>query len=489
MSYINFGSAVVTDFFHDQKIYVYRQPADSKVTLLSAKTGGMVTDTSVQLLKDITHGGIEIDAKMNANYFVMSSGQALGVRCGLDEWSVPRQGAWYYYALKNDGSTEIGMDYDFWYAKGEIQFACSPAMILMYGGMVTNYKSAGAGSSKDKANTQSMLIKSNDAFYLAVCVGKLNPDECREWAVGRIPNVRDMILMDSGGSTCLEVGQTMVADTTRRISNCIAFYHPEKKDKDYLQGIDISNWQKGINLEKVDCDFVIVKATEGIGYVDPCADMFYQKAKALGKKLGFYHFARPSNDAVREAQFFYENTKNYFGEAIPVLDWEAENKNDVAWALRWLNEVYRLSGVKPLIYMSESVVNAYDWSPVVKGDYGLWVAKYRDNVPDVNYDMSLAGSRPSVKWWSFYAMWQWTSVGHLDGYDGSLDCDIFYGTADTWDAYAYAEHTAVGEDTEEITKLKAEIKALNDELEACLAVISDYKNRQEMALKALKGEL
>ena len=33
-----------------------------------------------------------------------------------------------------------------------------------------------------------------------------------------------------------------------------------------LNGIDISNWQKGIDLSKVPCDFVICKATEGTGY-------------------------------------------------------------------------------------------------------------------------------------------------------------------------------------------------------------------------------
>lgn len=203
-----------------------------------------------------------------------------------------------------------------------------------------------------------------------------------------------------------------------------------------LKGIDISKWQTGIDLSKVDCDFVIVKATEGIGYVDRKCDSFYQQAKRLGKKLGFYHFARPRNDAAREAQYFYNNTKNYFGEAIPILDWEAENKSDVAWAKRWLDEVYRLSGVKPLIYMSESVANAYNWSSVANADYGLWVAKYRDNNPDYNYNMANAGTRPRVKWWKFYCMWQWTSTGRLNGYNGNLDCNVFYGDGTTWDKYA-----------------------------------------------------
>lgn len=211
-----------------------------------------------------------------------------------------------------------------------------------------------------------------------------------------------------------------------------------------LRGIDISMHQNGLDLSKVSCDFVIVKATEGIGYVDPLCDHFYQQAKRLGKKLGFYHFARPTaaNDPIEEARFFYNNTKNYFHEAIPILDWEAENQWNTAWALKWLNEVKRLSGVKPMIYMSESVVNSYNWSDVVAGDYGLWVAKYRDNYIDYNYDMTYAGNAPSVKWWSFYIMWQWTSSGRLNGYGANLDCDIFYGDGAVWDKYANSTPTS-----------------------------------------------
>lgn len=204
-----------------------------------------------------------------------------------------------------------------------------------------------------------------------------------------------------------------------------------------LNGIDISNWQRGIDLSKVPCDFVIAKATEGIGYVDKSCDGFIQQAIKLGKPFGFYHFARPTanNDPIREADYFYNNCKGYFGKGIPILDWEAENKHNVAYAKAWLDRVYQRSGVKPVIYMSESVVNAYDWSSVANADYGLWVAKYRDNNPDYNYNMANAGSRPRVKWWKFYCMWQWTSSGRLNGYSGNLDCNVFYGDGSTWNAY------------------------------------------------------
>ena len=205
-----------------------------------------------------------------------------------------------------------------------------------------------------------------------------------------------------------------------------------------LNGIDISMHQRGLDLSKVKSDFVIMKATEGIGYKDPCFDSFYKQAEKLGKKLGVYHFARPTaeNDPVKEAQWFYSQVKHCVGKAILILDWEAENMHNVAWAKKWLDEVYKLTKVRPMFYTYESCLLRYDWSPLAKASYGLWVAKYRDNVIDYNYNMSRAGTRPTVKWWQFYAMWQWTSSGRLSGWGGNLDCNIFYGDGRAWDAYA-----------------------------------------------------
>ena len=43
-----------------------------------------------------------------------------------------------------------------------------------------------------------------------------------------------------------------------------------------MNGIDVSSWQTGIDISQVDCDFVIMKATEGETYVNPDCDRVYQ---------------------------------------------------------------------------------------------------------------------------------------------------------------------------------------------------------------------
>ena len=227
-----------------------------------------------------------------------------------------------------------------------------------------------------------------------------------------------------------------------------------------MNGIDISKWQNGLKLSKVACDFVIIKATEGKTYRDPNFLDFTKQAIDLGKNIGFYHFARPDNNpnAKDEADNFLKVVKDYIGKGILVLDWESSAKHNVKWAKAWLDEVYKQTGIKPLIYMSESVVNQYNWSDVAKADYGLWVARYRDYIVDKNYDMRNAGKKPVVKWWGFYALWQWTSSGRLDGWNGNLDCDVFYGDSKAWSAYAgKSKEKPVEEKTEEKTEERIHI--------------------------------
>ena len=53
-----------------------------------------------------------------------------------------------------------------------------------------------------------------------------------------------------------------------------------------LNGIDISWYQRGINIAAVPADFVIVKATEGTGYINPCFRTQAAETLNSGKLLG-----------------------------------------------------------------------------------------------------------------------------------------------------------------------------------------------------------
>lgn len=203
-----------------------------------------------------------------------------------------------------------------------------------------------------------------------------------------------------------------------------------------LNGIDISGHQGDIDLSALAIDFVIVKGTEGTGYVNPWCDPKVQQARDLGLLWGFYHFAS-GYDATAEADYFVDQCMGYFGEGIPVLDFEADAVNrGTWWAKMFLDRVYDRTGVRPLIYMSQSVAANYDWSHVAPY-YGLWVAKYPPVTnPDFGYAPDWKGS---IGAWDGIAIWQYASDGRIPGYGGNLDLNHAYMDADAWMRYVGKE--------------------------------------------------
>lgn len=216
-----------------------------------------------------------------------------------------------------------------------------------------------------------------------------------------------------------------------------------------LKGIDVSHWKKDLNSNSVAADFVIAKATGGTGYVDDACDKFVQEAIAGGRKFGVFHYYSDGyggDNPVAEADWFVDNVLGYIGHGLLILDWEAGGNphvNNTGYALAWLNRVFARTGVRPLIYMSLSLVRSLDWSAVIAGNYGLWVAAWPNGNNAVpNYGMD-PGADPNPHWDGTVndCLWQFTSTGRLDGYGGNLDCNFFYGTREAWDSYARPQGT------------------------------------------------
>lgn len=200
--------------------------------------------------------------------------------------------------------------------------------------------------------------------------------------------------------------------------------------------IDVSSWQTGINVTTSGAQIVVAKATEGIGYVNPDCDRVVQDALAAGQGVGVYHFAHTENNAVAEADYFIDNTRGYIGKGIvPILDWEPSAPWDTGWALTWLRTVEAAWGVKPIIYMNQSTENSYDWSAVVAGDYGLWIAAYTLGYTPI-YGFNPPAAQPTLYHWPFAAAWQYTSTGYVGDWGGALDLSVVYGDLNTWYAYA-----------------------------------------------------
>lgn len=197
-----------------------------------------------------------------------------------------------------------------------------------------------------------------------------------------------------------------------------------------LNGIDISSYQSGIDLTVVPCDFVIIKATQGTGYVNPDCDRAYQQAKRAGKLRGTYHYVGGGN-AVAEADYYVNNIKGYIKDGLLAIDWEAEQNGawgNEAYLEQLVRRVIERTGVKPLIY---SMASRYAQVAAVakKLDCGLWIAEYADMNP-TGYQ-----AHPWREGAYGCTIRQYASTGRLNGWGGDLDLNIAYMTRDQWAKY------------------------------------------------------
>ena len=197
-----------------------------------------------------------------------------------------------------------------------------------------------------------------------------------------------------------------------------------------LNGIDIASYQSGIDLTVVPCDFVIIKATQGTGYINPDCDRAYQQAKRAGKLRGTYHYVGGGN-AVAEADYYINNIKGYLKDGLLAIDWEAEQNSawgNEAYLEQLVRRVIERTGIKPLIY---SMASRYAQVAAVakRLDCGLWIAEYADMNP-TGYQ-----AHPWREGAYACAIRQYASTGRLNGWGGNLDLNIAYMTREQWAKY------------------------------------------------------
>ena len=209
-----------------------------------------------------------------------------------------------------------------------------------------------------------------------------------------------------------------------------------------LNGIDIASYQKGIDLSKVPCDFVIIKATQGTNYVNPDFERALKQALSLGKCVGVYHYASKGG-AKQEAEHFVNAARKAIGKAIFILDWEqGDNVNfrTPSYARVFLETVQTLTLRTPMIYMSKSVCRDMNWNSVAP-TYPLWVAQYA-SYAITGYKSSPWTDKNGYGAWKSPTIFQYTSTGRLANWNGNLDLDIAYLTKEEWQKMAGATSTA-----------------------------------------------
>ena len=213
-----------------------------------------------------------------------------------------------------------------------------------------------------------------------------------------------------------------------------------------VYGIDVSHYQSRIDWNNVAlyCDkdgnvyrgiaknksymqpvfFVYIKATEGATIKDDKYTEMSYEVERHGMVKGAYHFLHLGSPINAQLKNFFETVSWTHGDLPPALDIELENEikkygvdSLQSMALRWLEEVEKKLGVKPIIYTRESIRNKYLNNPKFE-KYQVWISRYSEGPQ--NFD------------WQF---WQMTEKGDMNGYNADIDINLFRGDFDAFTRY------------------------------------------------------
>ena len=214
-----------------------------------------------------------------------------------------------------------------------------------------------------------------------------------------------------------------------------------------MNGIDISNWQAGIDLTAVNADFVICKATQGNYYISPDFRRQYEQGLGAGKRMGIYHYAGGC-DALTEAKYFLSKIEDYVGTGILCLDWESTQngnygKNDQTWCKTFMDYVKEQTGVTMFLYASAGLRNKFK---TLLQSYPLWAAQYPDYNKVYGYK-----EMPWNEGAYSCAIRQYTSMMYIDGWRSHLDANKAYISGEEWDAYAKGSKTEEAKEAEKIS--------------------------------------
>lgn len=187
-------------------------------------------------------------------------------------------------------------------------------------------------------------------------------------------------------------------------------------------GIDVSEFQGKVDWEEVEIldekypvQFVFIRATAGNDRVDRQFKRNWEGAKENKIMRGAYHYYRPNENSIEQADLFIKTVKLQKGDLPPVLDIEKLPKNQPLDSLkkglkRWLNKVEKHYQVRPIIYSGERYYS--DFLKEEFGDYLFWIANYNFYREKIEDD------------WLF---WQFTEKASLPGIKHRVDVNIYNG--------------------------------------------------------------
>lgn len=206
-------------------------------------------------------------------------------------------------------------------------------------------------------------------------------------------------------------------------------------DRTIVNGIDVSEYQKTIDWQKVKAagiDFAFIRVggrgwgKPGTLYRDSTYDTNMQNAALAGVNTGIYIFSQAITEAeaIEEAQYILNNIGTYTVTMPLILDFEFASGSSDGGRLKNAKlskaaatkvclafcETIAAAGYTPMVYANPDMLNNHLNPADISASYPIWLANYTTNT-------SYNGT---------FSFWQYSSEGKVNGISGNVDMNFYY---------------------------------------------------------------
>ena len=167
---------------------------------------------AVQDISKFDSNNMIILAMANCNYFEMANKSEYGQHYGVEQSEgdgvhsvgldlAPKNKAYETFYQLNDGTCGRCTSDEYWFAKKDVLFACTPYSTIVFNGKACNYKSSAFGNKDSLKNSQTMYMRVGGAWCIAATETKVVPSVMQSFALEC--GATEAFIVDSGGSTQL----------------------------------------------------------------------------------------------------------------------------------------------------------------------------------------------------------------------------------------------------------------------------------------------
>lgn len=174
--------------------------------------------------------------------------------------------------------------------------------------------------------------------------------------------------------------------------------------------------------------FMYIKSTEGCTVLNSYYKDDYAQARKRNIRVGTYHFFSTTSAGSDQARYFLKSSLFCKGDLPPVLDVEPSDAQieqmggaEVMFKhIRdWLTVVYRATGVRPILYVSQMFTKRYLPLAIdLQGEYFVWIARYGEYKPELKL-----------------TYWQLSPDGRVQGIHGDVDINVFNGYKNQYEEF------------------------------------------------------